>query len=686
MPLSNSILNPQTVTKEQLAFDVGGSVGSDFIGGGGATAGTQGPQGSQGPQGTQGVQGVQGAYYIGAQGTQGQSVFIGSQGFLDASPYVVYNNTAGNNQVFIGQQGSASNFAPLVVEADDQQSNATSSVIALRHNTSNGANGTQGIGASIAFASRFGATENVNIGSIKGIHASTTNRYFELETLGISGRNAFLRSTPYLSEQLRIALSTSVASLSEISRKILLTQDGSSPANGFGAIETIQLQTNAGSTPQNVAHHKYTLTTASEASRKSQYTLTTYDKTLNATTSDFDVIDAEARQTVFTAWSNSLNTRTTGFIFNTDAAVAGTPSGTFGTTIELQAKSDTTGGRQLASIDSGWTTFTDASRTSNLTLRVARNGLLNRGITLTTSDFGQGFSSLSSFSSGTNGGLVLNPKGTGYLKAGVDPDGTATNGNSPGNYAVDLMLGSKSNAVQVAGGQFSSLLGGTTNQIGTSNNYASIIGGQANVISGTGTHNAIIAGSSNTVTSAASYGVVLGGRFNYIDGANAIILGGDNNISSNSNSVVMGTDGQSRGNNTFNISGGSFASIYGDAMSFQVVLRGQTTNTTTPLNLSNDGTAFYAHPDNTSIIWDINVVGRTSTGITNGYHLRGTTKRNGGGNVEFVGAVDSLERENNLSWDTDLVIDTTNLRVQVTGTATQTIRWVAHVRATMVTY
>ena len=689
MPLSNSILNPQTVTKEQLAFDVSGSAGSDFIGGGGGGAGTQGPQGTQGiqgPQGTQGTQGNQGAFFIGAQGSQGQSVYIGPTANLASTPNVVYSNSAGNDQVFIGQQGSVANFAPLVIQSNDQQSNATSTTLSLRHNTSNASNGIAGIGTSIAFASKFGATENVNIGSLKGIHTSSTNRYFELETIGISGRNAFLRSTPYLSEQIRIPLTTSVTGASEISKKILLTQDGSSPTNGFGAIETIQLQTNAGSTPQNVAHHKYTLTTAAEASRKSQYTLTVYDKTLNSTTPDFDIIDGEPRQTIFTAWSNTLSTRTTGFVFNTDAAVAGTPSGSFGTILELQAKSDTTANRQLATIEGGWTTFTDANRTSNLTLKVARNGTLGKGITLTTSEFGQGFSSLSSFSTGTNSGLVLSPKGTGYFKAGTEPDGTSTNGTSPGNYAVDLMLGSKSNSAQVAGGQFSSLIGGTTSQIGTSNTYGAILGGQANVLGGTATHSAILGGYSNQIVSSATHGAVLGGRFNYVDGANAVALGGDNNFASHTNSVIIGKTGQTRTENSLSISGGTFASIFGDAMSFQTVLRGQTTNTVAPLSLANDGTAFYAHQDNTSIVWDINVIGRVATGDTCSYHLRASTKRNAGGNVQFIGAIDSLERENNAAWNADLVIDTTNLRVQVTGTAFQTIRWVAHVRATMVTF
>ena len=99
--------------------------------------------------------------------------------------------------------------------------------------------------------------------------------------------------------------------------------------------------------------------------------------------------------------------------------------------------------------------------------------------------------------SGTNIGIALTPKGTGFISARV-PDGTAAGGNARGANAVDLQVAS-SVAARVASGVNSALIGGRENTasgvesacIGGSTCVASgpsgIAGGGSSVASGTNT-------------------------------------------------------------------------------------------------------------------------------------------------------------------------------------------------------
>jgi len=80
-----------------------------------------------------------------------------------------------------------------------------------------------------------------------------------------------------------------------------------------------------------------------------------------------------------------------------------------------------------------------------------------------------------------NAPLVLQPQGTGALQAQLT-DSTATGGNARGGNAIDFQT-SRNNAVQVASGAFSVLLGGTANSSGGFG--AASVGGNSNGNSGT---------------------------------------------------------------------------------------------------------------------------------------------------------------------------------------------------------
>jgi hypothetical protein len=117
----------------------------------------------------------------------------------------------------------------------------------------------------------------------------------------------------------------------------------------------------------------------------------------------------------------------------------------------------------------------------------------------------------------TNQDAVIQPKGNGALLAQL-PDGTATGGNKRGANAVDLQT-VRSNADEVASGQYSVIIGGTGNK--STNIASSIIGGQSNIASGISSF--VGAGTSNTASG--NYSAVPSGVVNTASGGNSVVVG-----------------------------------------------------------------------------------------------------------------------------------------------------------------
>ena len=159
---------------------------------------------------------------------------------------------------------------------------------------------------------------------------------------------------------------------------------------------------------------------------------------------------------------------------------------------------------------------------------------------------------------GTNVGVILQPKGTGAVSVST-PDGTATGGLKRGDYAIDLQL-QRSSELEVASGSASSILGGDSNTIGPTGQYSSIVGGYLNTVHGT--LSSIATGQGNQIFELTDYSFIgggynnelgdttssigsvsiLGGSYNKIRNSsdNSVILGGSYNFISASNSVVIG--------------------------------------------------------------------------------------------------------------------------------------------------
>ena len=102
-------------------------------------------------------------------------------------------------------------------------------------------------------------------------------------------------------------------------------------------------------------------------------------------------------------------------------------------------------------------------------------------------------------STSVNGDAVVQPKGTGAFLANL-PDDLASGGSKRGIYAVDLQL-SRGSATQVAAGQYSAILSGSSNRAGGT--YALVLGGTQN--SAAGDYSYVYGGSSNTAAANNSY-------------------------------------------------------------------------------------------------------------------------------------------------------------------------------------
>lgn len=140
--------------------------------------------------------------------------------------------------------------------------------------------------------------------------------------------------------------------------------------------------------------------------------------------------------------------------------------------------------------------------------------------------------SLTSAVTTTNGDLALVKKGAGALLAQV-PTGTAAGGNKRGQYAVDL-VGFRSNAANVASGDYSVLGGGYDNKASAS--YSVVAGGQGNFATG---NSSFIGGGIDNQANNISSGVA-GGRLNVASADYAMVGGGRENVASGGYSSVGG--------------------------------------------------------------------------------------------------------------------------------------------------
>ena len=338
-----------------------------------------------------------------------------------------------------------------------------------------------------------------------------------------------------------------------------------------------------------------------------------------------------------------------------------------------------------------------------------------------------------------NADIALVAKGTGATLAQV-PTGTAAGGDKRGTYATDLQK-SRGLAAQVASGQYATIAGGALNS--ATGNYGFAGGGNGQ--SASGTYAAACGGDSNTASSNYSFvgggqgntaqtnthATVCGGNGNVASGMYSFIGGGINNAASNTATAIAGGSGNGAnaqysfvGGGLDNFATGDFSFVSagrrgiargitgyhvfpacsipiaagaGVTQSALLLLGRQTTDATATVLTSNSSAAGTTNqvmpPNNAAYSFSGEVIaGVTGGGDTARWTINGAIKRGANAaSTAMVGTPTVTMTHNDAgaaAWVVTVTADTTNggIKVEVTGAAATTIRWVCKINTTEMTY
>jgi hypothetical protein len=317
--------------------------------------------------------------------------------------------------------------------------------------------------------------------------------------------------------------------------------------------------------------------------------------------------------------------------------------------------------------------------------------------------------SLTASAASTNADVAFVAKGNGATLAQV-PTSTTAGGNKRGTYATDFQK-SRLNSNKVASGDYSGILSGANNTANAS--FAVVAGGDSNSASGnyssTGggsgnqaiTTYSVIAGGQSNTAGTNTRTTVGGGGFNTASGISSTITGGYVNTADAEGSHVSGgVYGSSRGivgNAVFPACNVPIASAAGISQAALLILGVETTDATSTKLRSNVSAAGTTNqvilPNNSAYFFTGEVIaGKTGAGDTKGWTVEGVIKRGANAaSTALVGTatVTSLYADAGAAtWAITATADTTNggLAITVTGQAATTIRWVAQIRTTEMTY
>ena len=239
----------------------------------------------------------------------------------------------------------------------------------------------------------------------------------------------------------------------------------------------------------------------------------------------------------------------------------------------------------------------------------------------------------------------------------------------------------------VASGDWSTVGGGNKNT--ASGSYAFIGGGSGNQATGNGS---VVAGGGTdgtffvTNSATAAFTTVSGGWGNQATGTASTVAGG-----------AYGTTRGINGNFVTPACNSPIGASGGLSQSAVLVLGRQTTDATATVLCSNGAAASTTNqvtlPNNSAYFFKGEVIaGVTGAGDTKGWTIEGVIKRGAGvGTTAIVGTatVTSLYADTGAAtWAVTATADTTNgaLKITVTGAAATTIRWVAKVETTEMTF
>jgi hypothetical protein len=246
--------------------------------------------------------------------------------------------------------------------------------------------------------------------------------------------------------------------------------------------------------------------------------------------------------------------------------------------------------------------------------------------------------------------------------------------------------------------------GTAANRNVASGDWSFVGGGRANQATGAGS--IIVGGGWDGVTltgntSSGPASAVLTGLGNIASGSYAVVLGGlSNTASGNNSSVLSGAYGTSRGlvgNTIFTASNSPITASVGVSQSALLVLGRQTTDATPTVLASNasaaSGTNQVILPNNSAYYFKGSVIANV-TGAANGaaWSIEGAIMRGANAASTVLMDTPAINRvaatAGATAWTVAVTADTTNggLRVTVTGQAATTIRFVAKLETTEVTF
>lgn len=239
--------------------------------------------------------------------------------------------------------------------------------------------------------------------------------------------------------------------------------------------------------------------------------------------------------------------------------------------------------------------------------------------------------------------VPLRKAGNGYA---LGPDG----GNARGAAAVDLQT-TRTADTQVASGTVSAIGGGFHN------------------------------------TASGLIATVVGGSENTASGAWATVLGGNANQATTQNTIAGGQYANATRFGQIALANGRFSAV-GDSQLGIIVLKALTTDATPTVMYPNDEFEFNTIADDTVWNFRAEIVAMTADAAKYAaYTVVGLVKR-ANGTVAVAGVATTTINESDGGWDATAEADDTNkaLSIKVTGAAGTTIRWVAAVYTTEVTF
>jgi hypothetical protein len=225
-----------------------------------------------------------------------------------------------------------------------------------------------------------------------------------------------------------------------------------------------------------------------------------------------------------------------------------------------------------------------------------------------------------------------------------------------------------------------------------SGDWSVVVGGIQN--SATNTYASVLGGANTSATGA--YSVSLGGAGNSSSGFGSTNLGGNGNVANGTYAVAGGYSSTNRSIATFAFAAGN-ASRNGDAQAEMFVLRNITTDATPAVLTTNAAAAGTTTqvilPNNAAYHFKGSVIANV-TGAANGaaWEFSGAIMRGANAASTVLINTPSINRiaasSGATAWTIALTADTTNggLAVTVTGAASTTIRWVAKLETTEVTF